>query len=1030
MRATSPVTTGRRAELAVIDEALGRLRTRRGGSVFVLGEAGIGKSRLARESVDRAARLGVCVLRGRGSATGLTGPFRPLVEALASYSRADGLPADPELEPYRPALARVVPEWRRAAAGPENLVELAEALLRLLAVLGRGRGCLLVLEDLHEADHETLAVVDYLVDNLATLPVLIVGTLRPEPVAVLELVDAAVRRRTAAALTLRPLDAPGIRAVAAGCLEVAADRVPAVVVDRLTTYGGGNPYLAEELLSDMVGSGAVRVAPTGVTVVGDPATGVPASVVQSHAQRLARLDPAVGRLLLTAACLGPRFSAATLHLALGAGEQELFACLGAATRAGFVTPVGDGTDRYAFRYRLTAEALLAVPTPPERAALARRTATALENAGPLPTEDRCRLVADLWTTAGERGRAAAGYAEAGRRAQARGACESAVALFERAAELAPVEDRASVVESLAQALAGAGRLERAFALAETLDMVGSETPDVGRRVDLHLRLARDAALAERGADARGQLAAARALAPELGRVPKAAPSARRTGQAGQAGRTGQAGQAGQAGRTGQAGRAGQAGLTAHGPGGAAAGMSGADAALAVVEGHLALLPGPVGRGGPDRPTRLAEAERSARRAVEAAERASLPVVECQALHLLALLGRERGPGRADACLERMLGVAEKHGLPLWRAEALVGLGVNALTRTGSPARLEAARQTARELGAIAPAQDSEGTLALHAVLRAEYDQARETVDRSLAATARLRDSTRRRLLLASATLAAHRGRRGEMERELERFHRADGADSLLTPVVLGLCRAFCALMEEDRPAAVRELAAVAAREATHPDVLHLSGSHGLGPLLDVLAGRAGRTALREHGAAPAAEFAWNHQFLLMAEAVLLGREGRDGEAVAVLATVRAAYGTLFPAAHHLGLRLVAEAAQEDGWGDPVEWLRAAEEYFHAADVTAVAGACRALLRRSGAGVRQRRVGRDRVPAAVRQLGVTPREYDVLALLAERLSNPEIARRLSISPRTVEKHIAGLARKTGRSERSALRALACLQTALT
>ncbi|GJF32103.1 hypothetical protein KNE206_48030 [Kitasatospora sp. NE20-6] len=980
MRATSPVTAGRGSELTLIDEALARLRASQGGSVFLLGEAGIGKSRLARESADRAGRLGVCVLRGRSSATGLTGPFRPLVEALASYSRVGGLPEDPELAPYRPALSRVVPEWRRAEAGyPESMVEFAEALLRLLVVLGRERGCLLVLEDLHEADSETLAVVDYLVDNLAALPVLIVATLRPESGAALDLVDAAGRRRTAAVLTLRPLDTSGVRTVAAGCLGVAEDRVPSAVVDRLAGHGGGNPYLAEELLADLVESGAVRLAPEGPTVVGDLVTGVPTSVVQSHAQRLGRLDPAVGHLLLTAACLGSRFSVATLQMALGVGEQHLFARLGAATRAGFVTPVGRGTDQYAFRHALTAEALLAVPAPPERAALARRAATALEDADPVLEEDRCRLVADLWTTAGERGRAAAGYAEAGRRAQAGGAWASAVTLFERAAELAPAEDRAAVVESLAQALAGAGHLERAFALAETLGMAGADALDVGRRVDLHLRLAWDAVMAERGPDARRQVAAARALMPE--------------------------------------------------PRGPGAGLSGQGAALAVVEGHLALLPGSSPGGGPDRATRTAEAEESARRAVEVAERAPLPVVACQAWHLLALLGRERGFDHADACLERMLAVAEKHGLQLWRVGALVRLGVNAFMRTGSSARLEVARQTARALGAIVLTQDTEGMLAMHAVLRAEYGKAREAIDRSLGATARLRNlSTHRYLLLTSATLAAHRGRRGEMDQELDRFRRAGGADSFLTPVVLGLCRAFCALMEEDRAAAAEELAAVAAWEAAHPNVFYLSGSHGIGPLLDVLAGRADRAAHRAHAAAPAGELAWNHQFLLLAEAVLLGREGRGGEAAAVLATVHDTYGALFPAAHHLGLRLVAEAALDDGWGDPVSWLRAAEEYFHTADVTAVAGACRALLRGSGAGVRQRRAGRDRIPAAVRELGVTLREYEVLALLAGRPSNAEIARRLSISPRTVEKHVAGLARKTGRSDRSALCALARLLTA--
>ncbi|MFD6421096.1 AAA family ATPase [Streptomyces sp. NPDC060198] len=978
MRVTSPVTVGRSGELTVVDEALARLRASRGGTVFVLGEAGIGKSRLAREGADRAAALGVRVLRGRSSATGLTGPLRPLAEALASYSRVGGLPVDPELEPYRPALARVVPEWRRAEATyPETMVEFAEALLRLLAVLGREHGCLLVLEDLHEADHETLAVVDYLVGNLAALPVLLVATSRPESGAALDLVGEAGRGRTADVLTLRPLDVPGVRAVAAGCLGVEEDRVPAAVVDRLAGDGGGNPYLVEELLAAMVEAGAVRVAPDGLVAAGDLATGVPGSVVQSHAQRLGRLDPVVGHLLLTAACLGPRFSVATLRMALGVSEQHLFARLRAAARAGFVVPVGGGTDGYAFRHRLTAEALLAVPTPPEHAALARRAATALENADPLLAEDRCGLVAELWTAAGERGRASAAYAEAGRRAESGGAWASAVALFERAAELAPAPDRPPVVEHLAQALAGAGELERAFELAETLGMAGPGAPAAGRRADLHLRLAWDAVLAERGADARRQLTAARALMPRAG--------------------------------------------------GPVDGMSGQGAALAVVEGHLALLPGSPGHGGPDPAVRTEEAERSARRAAEVAERASLPVVACQAWHLLALLGRERGFDHADACLERMLAVAERHSLPLWRVGALVRLGVNAFMRTGSSARLEAARRTARALGAIVLTQDTEGMLAMHAVLRGEYEEAREAVDRSLGATARLHNlSTHRYLLLTSATLAAHRGNRDAMDQELERFHRAGGADSFLTPVVLGLCRAFCALMEEDRPAATAELAAVAAWEAAQPQVFYLSGSHGLGPLLDVLSNRADREVLREHTGAPAAELAWNQQFLLLAEAVLLGRDGRAGEAAAVLATVRETYAALFPAAHHLGMRLVAEAALDDGWGDPVVWLRAAEEYFHTTGVTAVAGACRALLRRSGAGVRQRRAGRERIPAAVRELGVTPREYEVLALLASgRPSNPEIARRLSISPRTVEKHIAGLVRKTGRTDRSALRALAGL-----
>jgi hypothetical protein len=126
--------------------------------------------------------------------------------------------------------------------------------------------------------------------------------------------------------------------------------------------------------------------------------------------------------------------------------------------------------------------------------------------------------------------------------------------------------------------------------------------------------------------------------------------------------------------------------------------------------------------------------------------------------------------------------------------------------------------------------------------------------------------------------------------------------------------------------------------------------------------------------------------------------------------------SLYPTGRNLGLRLVSEAAVADGWGTPVQWLREAEEYFHEREVPAVAGACRALLRRTGVSVAQRRHGADEIPAALRSAGVTVREYEILKLLADRLSNREIARRLYLSPRTVEKHVASLIVKTGQPDR--------------
>jgi DNA-binding CsgD family transcriptional regulator len=127
----------------------------------------------------------------------------------------------------------------------------------------------------------------------------------------------------------------------------------------------------------------------------------------------------------------------------------------------------------------------------------------------------------------------------------------------------------------------------------------------------------------------------------------------------------------------------------------------------------------------------------------------------------------------------------------------------------------------------------------------------------------------------------------------------------------------------------------------------------------------------------------------------------------------------YPLAQHLGLRLVADAAHQDGWGDPVSWLRRAEHYFHERDVQAVTGACRAGLRRLGAPVHQHRTGTSGIPDHLRAQGVTVREFEVFRLLAERLGNKDIADRLFISPRTAEKHIASLITKTGAANRADL-----------
>ena len=173
---------------------------------------------------------------------------------------------------------------------------------------------------------------------------------------------------------------------------------------------------------------------------------------------------------------------------------------------------------------------------------------------------------------------------------------------------------------------------------------------------------------------------------------------------------------------------------------------------------------------------------------------------------------------------------------------------------------------------------------------------------------------------------------------------------------------------------------------------------------------------------------WDRLFALFAQAVVLGRAGRADAATAMVAEAERT-ALPYPTAHHLGLRLVAEAAHRDGWGHPIAWLREAETHFHAAGVTAVAEAARALLRQWGAPPPPRREGAADIPAAVRRHGVTVREYEVLQLVGTHPGNRAIAQVLHISPRTVEKHVANLRMKLGLPDRDALndRASALLDT---
>ncbi|MGW4638586.1 ATP-binding protein [Sphaerisporangium sp. NPDC004334] len=406
--ARGEVMVGRSAELAVVRGLVDGVGQGRGGLVLVTGEAGIGKTRLLREAAGRARRSGLVVLSGRAVEGG--GTYRPITEALADPLR-DLWPALAHEPSCRSVLDRLLPGWtgdQGSALDVDPVLVLGEALLRLLRDVAGDRGCLVVLDDLHWADGDTLALVEYLAGAVRQWPILVVASVCDDepPPGVLSRVR---RRDDVTALRLRRLTAAEVEALAehrASPLSLSASW-RRFVVDN----SDGLPYMVEELVA-----GLLEPGPGGGPGPGRPM--VPHGVVSLVTDRLAALMPGRRSVLEAAAVLGADPDWTLLGPVTGLPEPLVLSALRAAVPH-LLTSTRDGLR---WRHALTREAVLTHVTPPERAALTRRAADALLSRG----EPACDVhAAELLAAAGDGPRAAEIFLRLARRAMDGGALRSA-----------------------------------------------------------------------------------------------------------------------------------------------------------------------------------------------------------------------------------------------------------------------------------------------------------------------------------------------------------------------------------------------------------------------------------------------------------------------------------------------------------------------------------------------------------------------------------------------------------------------------
>jgi DNA-binding SARP family transcriptional activator/Tfp pilus assembly protein PilF len=320
---------GRAHELSVLLRHWQLAEGGEGGVVFIEGEAGIGKSRLAREFIDLITGEGSLALLGRCYKAERGLPFTPIIEALRRSLAVLELAQVPplwlaEVARLLPELCQLCPELKLNLSLPPRgkSGRLFEGLNQLLFALSRARPLCLFLDDLHWADDSTLQYLHYLARHLSKERVLLLCAYRAEEVseALQELVGQLAHEGSMAKLRLSNLSKAGVRELIAGMLK--AEEGIEGLIDTIYAETEGNPFLVVELVRALIAGGALCPSEGGrwKVAIGKIEDYIPAGVQELIGTRLRRLSGPARRLLDLGAVLGREFEPAILEQADGPGD--------------------------------------------------------------------------------------------------------------------------------------------------------------------------------------------------------------------------------------------------------------------------------------------------------------------------------------------------------------------------------------------------------------------------------------------------------------------------------------------------------------------------------------------------------------------------------------------------------------------------------------------------------------------------------------------------------------------------------------
>jgi len=392
---------GRESEAGAIRALIDRALTGDGSIVMLWDGPGVGKSRLAMEMADYASRKGFLCSVGRCCECEEPFPYLPFVEIIEN-----NLARAASLDDYRrimgdtlAELAQIAPSLRQIFRDIPPPLELPPAqrrrylfqnFLEALVCVTRTRPHLLVLEDLHWADESTLALLTYVANRIARLPVVILGTYRSgysdQNPALVRTLEELLR------MGIRPQKLGGLSkdAIAQMLDGLSQRRAPESLVSLIFEESQGYPFFVEEVYRHLIEEGRVFDAAGQFRKdISIDEIGVPDNVRLIISRRLERLDENEKRVLAAAAVVGRSFSFQLLTLVSQIDVDVLFAVIEKAQQMGIIVSSAEGPEQpFTFAHELVRQTLVAGISAPRQQQLHADVADAIERLYPAAVNER------------------------------------------------------------------------------------------------------------------------------------------------------------------------------------------------------------------------------------------------------------------------------------------------------------------------------------------------------------------------------------------------------------------------------------------------------------------------------------------------------------------------------------------------------------------------------------------------------------------------------------------------------------------